>query len=302
MSKRNILTAIGIALSCAIAIGGWALVDRLIDVRSAALMSATGVTPIAMPIAVPLQQSNDTANGYIFGQLPLTEQEMVSVLRNWEAPGRTVPHEPTPEQATMEEAVTITKNWLALLAGKLNVSDRLFDFDIENTSAHLSQNQQRDGNFLSPAYSFWTVSFQNNYVNATLIINAIEGQVWRTEVTTVSLFETWTPDVPNLFYDDYVIATGRAHFEINQENISSALNAFVSYLGIDVAEGGYNRVFSDDPNVGASFFLVVFEKFADGAAYVALRVTGSPIVDASWGQGWLVSSFSMYLGGYPGEW
>ena len=296
MSKRNILTAIGIALSFAIAIGGWALVGRLIDIRSDMLMSATGVAPIAMPIAVPSQSSDSAAGGYIHGRPLLTEEEMVSILRNHNAAGREMPHEPTPEQISMAEAIEIGRNWLSFIAQELNIPIELFQLESYNINAHLSQNQQRSGGaFLPPAYSFWTVTVRTPVIVATMLINAVEGQVWNTEVTAVGFLEPWTVDAPYLFSGEQVVAVGQAFLVVSQEHISGSLGAFVSYLGIAVTDGNYETIIREGMYAGAEN-IVMFERFADGAAYIAVHVTGTPVIDVLRGQSWIVTSFSIYVG------
>ena len=280
MTKRNILTAMGIVLSFIIAVGGWVLTGRLMDVRSDMLMSATGATPIAMPMTVPLPAQDESQDEYVYLQPLLTEQEIVSILRNWEAPGRTIPHEPTREQINMEEAIAVGENWLSFIGELLSLSDEILIFD--TITAHLSQNQQRTGNgFLPPAYSFWTVALSNRFINATMTINAVEGQVWKSEINTSRLLNPW-------FFqprEDYV-AISPAHLKVNIDDITNALDTFISNIGIDADERSF--IYDD----GALTRLYRF--FADDSAYAAVHISGLPFLIPN-GESWLVSSISMQL-------
>jgi len=58
MNKQRIYTTLGIALSFSIAVGGWTLTSMLIDRKSDALLSATGIIRIDTPSA----KSPETAN------------------------------------------------------------------------------------------------------------------------------------------------------------------------------------------------------------------------------------------------
>ena len=261
MKKQNVFTAMGIVLSLAIALGGWLLVSRMIDMRSDALMSAAGTSPIAMPLQLP----NET-------RPVLSEQEIASIVRNWEAGGRSIPHEPTPEQITMEQAIATAENWLSFIGEQLNLPDGWTQPDFDDTrsiSAHLSQNEQPGSHaLLPPEYSFWTVGFSNQLMSAVMIINAVEGQVWKTNIQLESAFA----------------------LEIRREDVSNALTAFVESVGIEDHSEERADVFE-----GVGFTAVTtFRNFANESAYAAIRIDGVPL---DWdSEQWSVQRFYVHLG------
>ncbi|MCL2285824.1 MAG: hypothetical protein FWC32_05595 [Firmicutes bacterium] len=298
MKKQNIFTVIGMALSFVIAIGGWALISRLIDIRSDALMSASGVSPIAMPIAVPVPLTEETGNGFGNGFRPLlTEQEIVSILRNRETVGRAIPHEPTPEQIDMDRAVRTAREWLSFIGDYLYIHHGLFTF--YDITADLTQNQQRgsDG-FLPPQYSFWTVTFYGRHATAMFLINAVEGQVWQTEISLTNMRPM------HLTRDRYhytVVVQGWGHeetafyFETTLTGAGNMLDEFMSVIGIDAGEKQYD-IFIPRPPLIRDYWTWpttgVRKLFANEEAYAAVRIYGTSMD----GERWYINSFTMRLG------
>ena len=294
--KQNILTSVGIILSFVIAIGGWALIGMLIDIRSDLLMSETGISPIAMPMQLPLtDDDDDTQDESAYTRPLLTEQEIVSILRNHAAVGREMPHEPTREQIDMLQAVEIARDWLRFIGERLDVHDNAFTFF--DQSAHLSQNQQRgsDG-FLPPEYSFWTVTFIGRFVNVTMLINAVEGQVWKTEISltqhavpiTAEWYVSLTPyemDASDMDWDAVIF------FETTSDNANNMLVEFMSVIGIDAGDIAFIR---PAPPIGPwpwPLMVTMQRVFADGDAYAAMRIYGA----SSEGNIWFIHNFSMYI-------
>jgi len=306
MKKRGIFNIFGILLSFAIAIGGWALASRLMDIRSDNLMSATGVSPILMPLQLPPQADAVPAPEYIAEDYTvqlLSEQNMVSILRNLDAPGRQIPHEPTPEQITLDHAIRIGWVWFENLSRHIEMQVELLEF--HDIDAHLSQNVQRGVNgFLPPEYSFWTVTFIGRFMTTTLLINAVSGQVWRTdlvlsprvmslewefqvvadtsEVTVVEvhdqpiLVQPTTP--PHLPYDAFA-RTPRPliYFNTTIEDAMNALSEFMDTIGI-VAEGSPQwRITESFPNV-----VQVQQHFAGGEGFAAVNFFGTPYDRERW--------------------
>jgi len=304
MNKRSIFTISGIILSFVIAIGGWVLAGRLMDMRSNMLMSANGISPIIVPMSVPVL--NDTEHDYEYDFHPLlTEAGIVSVLHNINAPGREIPHEPTDEQITMGQAIDIGRTWLSFIREQLYIHQELFVF--YDTRAHLSQNVQRDGDgFLSPAYSFWTVTFNGRLIDVTLLINAVEGQVWKTEIS-LRRFLRQVPADRYVAFSPYMWAPTEVptevvvvYFETTVNSVYTMLNEFTAILGID-ADNELTAFISVLPHTlyaveHYSFTvqntLLVERAFANDEGYAAIRIDGS----TSDSERWFIHRFSMYLG------
>ena len=309
MNKRNIFTAIGLALSFAIAIGGWGLVSRLIDIHDSNLMSAAGVAPIAMPIAVPQPAAAGSPNG-LYARPLLTELQMFSVLQHKNAPGRDVPHDPAQGQITMEEAIGTARAWLSFLAYELEISEELFLFEDDAIEARLTQNQHRSGEPLrGPEYSFWTVTMRCPVMamTATMSINAAEGQVWDTEIFSRRPIAAWAIGTQEPWFRYYrtapvppprdnIAPLSPMQLEVDMENLANVLDAFTSYLGLDTPTPGTGTVVvlvpdsTEENNFGTSVL------FADGLAYASVGVRGVAAWTYNREAQWHVSHFHMYLG------
>jgi len=228
MNRKYILTAVGLILSFAIAIGGWVLTSSLIGINSDRLLSTSwsvttntldnesvDTTPTDPPVSNNPSNENDISNvsnnDVILERPSLTESEMVSILLNWDSVGHETPHEPAREQLNMEQAIETSREWLSFI-GNLNIfPNELLYFT--HIRAYLFQNLPQVGQFLPPAYSYWTVIFSNESMSISMMLNAVTGQVWDTEI--------------NLFRDDI----GISGFEV-----TNTLSKFVLALGISQEE------------------------------------------------------------------
>ena len=273
MNKRNFLTVAGITLSFAIAIGGWFLISYLIEIKSDKLLSVTlNVATNALnniPLDMTSTISDSTGDDFPIAQSNLSENEIVSILKNWNSSGRETPHEPTAEQLNMEQAIEAGNEWLSVIS-RLNIfPDELLHFT--NMRAYLFQNlpSEQGGRFLPPAYSYWTVVFTNDSISVNMVINAVSGQVWKTDV--------------NIFKMD---------IDINEEDITNALIAFTSMFEMTFDESGeFTRLpiqngsdneFVRVPENGHMFMimkgepesLTAFYSFADGKANAEVIATG----------------------------
>jgi len=205
VNKQNLYTAMGIALSFIIAVGGWVLTSTLIDRKSDTLLSATGSIQVNTPPVSPIDTNDDDETPP--HRPTLSESEMVKVLQNWEAVIGERPHEPVDGQLNMEQAIDAGKAGLSYFHEQGIIPAELLKFD--KTNAYLCEKQPRgqENYTLNPNYSYWTITFSGENRRATLVINAMTGQIWEAAFSGAGIAET-----------------------------EKALEAFTSYL--DLGEGG----------------------------------------------------------------
>ena len=234
MIKKYALTVVGMILAFAIAIGGWAFTSRLIDMESNRMLNATTSFPVEMPAIEPVY---DNSEDYINEPLPLTNDEIVSILQNWRFidnlgwrdsitgmwryPANARWHEPAPGQITMQEAFESAREMVLFLLERNILTHTNFQ---SSPRAYLRQNVPPDDDFLPLGYSFWTLNITNEYVDIHFMINALTGQVWDVEI---NLWEQTPPGMVISQIDpDYSSAT--IYFEIRD-----TLAAFTSHLDIE---------------------------------------------------------------------
>ena len=179
MIKRNVITATGIVLSFIIAIGGWLLTNQLIDLESDRLLAGTMSFVVDIPTRATPLQADDNHDYHV--PLSLTNQEIVSILENWESSDSRRPHEPAAGQIDMEQAITVGREGLLFLNYHNILPTELMTFT--GTGASLNQNTAHGEPFLPLEYSYWSVSFENEHIEVNMTINAATGQVWKIDVS-----------------------------------------------------------------------------------------------------------------------
>lgn len=213
-TKTLLLTTLGILLSFTIAIGGWQLTNRLINMESDRLLGTATAFAVDMP-AIPLSDApleEDNA------PRTLDERAITSILHNWADRGVNRWHEPAPGQITMEQVILTAREWVVFLQNY-----NLLPENISFTSqvAFLSQNTGPMDSFLPQEYSYWTVNFGSDDIHLYMQVNAVTGQVWATEVTLAHYLRMWE----------------RSH-HISHDEMQGALTAYMALLGIDGALDG----------------------------------------------------------------
>jgi hypothetical protein len=267
VNKRNVLTAVGIVLSFAVAMVGWVLTSRLIELNSERLLSMTLTIATKTLNVVPGNTATETPyseNGaYLFTRPTLTESEMVSILRNWSADGQLMPHEPSQEQITMEQAIELGREWLSIIDGLNIFSDEMLYFRNVRGAQLLQNTPHGQIAPLTPEYSYWALVFSNDILNVYMQMNAVTGQVWETDI--------------NIFRDD---------IGIDDLDVTNALSAFALALGIsqdghvvsESNEGMGVQIVVTEANVGAttrkSEVLTAYYAFAGGNIDAVVTATG----------------------------
>ena len=198
MSKRNILTAAGLAVSFIIAIGGWMVTSWLMDVASDRLLSKTELFALNMPSIESTHLHGYRDDPHI--PLGLTKNEMISILSNWELTDYRRPHQPADGQIDMEQAIMAGRTGLTFLYEKdMTPAHMLTPHDIRAT---LHQNVPQWGDFLPLQYSYWDVTFRTNNISVDVTIHAVTGQIWGMAITLHPEYSITTLPTLRLSLDD----------------------------------------------------------------------------------------------------
>ena len=276
-SNQRVFTAMGVILSFAIAIGGWALISTLIDKRSDALLSASGITWIKTP-DVGLSESpvSPTTAGDQSSEAPmlpdynqnvdaptLTENEIISIISNLESPAIERLHEPTADQITMEQALEAGLKWCSVLSESGIVPVELFEWEDMRINAYLSQRLPRDQSeqFLNPIYSYWTVTYSSVNMDANLDIHAVTGKVLTADIALHSY----------------------PHTDLYPNAIENILVRFIADLGLESFDG--IRVTNDITDLSA------YTLIADGEAWAVAGTTGRVTTEGMY----VISNIHVYL-------
>jgi len=270
MGKRNLLTAVGILLSFAIAAGGWLLTSRLIDMESDRLLSGTTPFLTDTPGMESVDLSDNNGSHDLNIQLSLSEGEMVSILWQWDHGGLTRFHEPAVGQINMEQAIESGREGIRFLSDQGIFPEEALAF--QNARAYLAQTVSDNEQLLPLEYSYWNVSFVNDYVDVFMTVHASTGQVWRMSAV-----------VPQRDFETPLIA-----FHLSNDEIKTALSTFMENLGIrpdDESEHGIQFEVYEAANhlippeesgtmLAAADTIFAYQSFATGAAAATFTANG----------------------------
>ena len=172
--KGKIYTAVMVAVSFGIVLGGWFLTRKLLDKKEEEFLSGTGSVSLRYEQTALLAQeeAQEKANAF-------KEQKIPEALR------KEMPHEPKEEQMNMEQAIETGKQWITVLAEHEIVPGTLKDGDFDKITAQLStvETQTRlDERLLSR----WTLEFMKDDVDIKLMIHAMSGEVWYASISMMA--------------------------------------------------------------------------------------------------------------------
>ncbi|MCL2355725.1 MAG: hypothetical protein FWC70_01030 [Defluviitaleaceae bacterium] len=260
MIKKNMLTAFGIILSFVIAVGGWAITSRLIDTESYRLLSGTKSFVAQIPI---IESANE---GTV--RLGLTDNEIVSVLRNWNLTDYRRPHEPAPGQIDMEQAIASGRAWLDFLYDHNILPAEMLEFS--NVGAILSQNVPAGEEFLPLRYSYWNLTFRNEHLDILMTVNAVTGQVWQTEIA--ANINPW-----------YAVVMLPPDLSVSRNELLNMLSAFMSDSGIRTTQSPVtiwdNRELLSElagaRRTNPQDEAIVYQSFADNNAAAIVDASGA---------------------------
>lgn len=246
MIKQRVFTTLGIVFSLLIVFGGWGLTSKLLESHEAELLGAVESVKVITPASTPENPSIET------NYPTLTESELYKVLNIWELGTGEIPHEPRAGQLTMEQAITAGKEGLAffsehgMLRGEFTAFEKTNAYLCESeldlsqlipTNQEMKPEDIRSDEELAPFYSYWTVSFSSDNVNATLIINAATGQIWKTKmeypIAAIDLGELDDQTLANTFMASLGFEEN-ALFEAVIQKKSTKIDDATSELTLDI--------------------------------------------------------------------
>jgi hypothetical protein len=250
VNKQKIYTAAAIMLSITVAVGGWVLISKLLDIKSEHLLSSSGVTWISEPVISPTETPNTEENSPEPSDSSMTEDDMVSVLRSFSSPGRTEPHEPTAGQISMEEAIAISEGALEFFGS--------LAFDKTKTTAYLRRKipDNKNEQSLDLFYSFWDITFNGEdtrgfLTGAYITINAMTGKIW-------NLY------IPIGLYGAVALSDG---------DVKNALARYVEYMGII----DYEEIIIENNTDPPPLYITMETKFAGGGGCAVIRIEPNPL-------------------------
>ncbi len=184
MNKKNWFTGLGMLLSISLALGGWQVVGRMLEIKERELISPEESRSISTmegsgeEIAIKEEQRTD---GMVIRPI-LPEKEIAKIIESWDSDKPEHPHDPWSGQLKLEDAIRTGEAWLKVLGQEIGIPVTAQPSPLVN--AYLC-NKETDKNISEdryPYYSYWWVTFSGEEGQVSFKINAMTGEAWYIKV------------------------------------------------------------------------------------------------------------------------
>lgn len=183
MNKSYKYTILTLLLAVLFVFGSMEGMNLILRAREIQFLSESGRVVVEAPVRAWMEQNggaegedgDNLQEGYV-----LTMAQMESAIESWNSRTNVILHTPVEGQISMEKAIETGKSWL--IAMDIGSEEDLESFYI-NAELGVSEQENGNGERLEAYYSFWTVKYSNQSMDAILYVNAVTGKVWGAEIT-----------------------------------------------------------------------------------------------------------------------
>lgn len=180
--KKYKYTFISLMSAVLFIIGSMAAANCILRLRETRLLTERGGIKVELPVREwgGGENSDESVNGIDTNDKKnsLSVKQIEEAVKSWNNRTGVTLHEQVAGQISMEEAIEKGKKWLAEM--EIGGVKEAVSFSI---SAELGVGRQNEDTGEREAYfSFWTVTYSNQSMNAVLYLNAVTGNVWGAEI------------------------------------------------------------------------------------------------------------------------
>ncbi len=195
MISKHKYTFFSLIFAVLFTFGSMIVMNYILKLRETQLLTERGRAEVESPVRGWEGWGNGDENavsGDIDGESHvLTTKQVEEAITSWNNRAEVILHDPVAGQISMEEAIGSGERWLA----EMEISGEM-EKESFSISAELGVGGQKEdtGERLEAYFSFWTVTYSNQSMNAILYLNAVTGKVWGAEIT---LYEEMPPKLPD---------------------------------------------------------------------------------------------------------
>lgn len=196
MNKTYKYTILTLLLAVVFVFGSMEGMNLILRARERQFLSESGSVIVEAPVRAWESWENDKESSmsedtdserYI-----LNTRQIEDAINCWNNRTKTILHDPVAGQISMEQAIGAGEKWLI----EMNIGEEIDTMSYSiNAELGVGGQMEDTGEQLEAYYSFWTVHYSSQSVNAILYINAVTGKVWGAEI---SLYE----ELPEKMHDD----------------------------------------------------------------------------------------------------
>lgn len=218
MNRTRIYTFLSLALILVFVFGSMAGMKLILNIKEKQLLTEKGKAIIESPVQawqyVEGTEQEDNKEKFNGDKHSLTLRQAEEAIISWnERIGETM-HNPVEGQISMEEAIKSGEEWLTHMEVKEEAQENGTAFKFVNASLGVGEQREAFRELLEPYYSFWTVQFSDQGMDAVLYINAVTGKVWSARLT---LYENMPKDMP---YEKLVLFVELAGLRIPDKHMA----------------------------------------------------------------------------------
>ena len=202
--RKNAATLAVVVLVCLAALGGLFVMQEMLARREQRILNRSESIPIVSGEGREAAGSRKTE---------LTPKELVSALKSMESQSGEEAHEPFGNQLSMKDAIEKGTVWLREFYGRYAGVEEEFD-SFKKISAVLVAKPEDEKNELN---SYWEISYNTNYWEITLWLNAVTGQVLRAVLTSRDV------QMSSFYYVDKFLKNYGKSFSLKAKNKISSL-------------------------------------------------------------------------------
>ncbi len=181
MIKRYMYTFFSLAIATLFLFGSMQVVFSLLHAREKDLLSETGKIVLQSPVrAWDSYETEQGISGSETTSYPmLTTEQIELAVSSWNRRTWEISHNPIVGQISMEEAIYAAETWLVDMEMLTELPQDTF------VSSILGVGNSKDEPYvqLEPFYSFWTVDFESDSMDAVLYVNAVTGKIYGAHIT-----------------------------------------------------------------------------------------------------------------------
>lgn len=180
--KKYKYTFLSLMFAVLFIMGSMAVANTILRIRETRLLTERGGIKVESPVREWKggENSDESAIGKDNDdkKAPLSLKQVEKAVKSWNNRIGVTLHEQVAGQISMEEAIENGKKWMS----EMEISDGEEEVSF-SISAELGVGKQKENNREREAYfSFWTVTYVNQSMNAVLYLNAVTGNVWGAEI------------------------------------------------------------------------------------------------------------------------
>lgn len=224
MNKAYKYTVLTFLITFAFVIVSMVGMKFILQEREKQLLTESGEMVMEAPVRAWQEWEDQEDKNSSGEKYSLTAKQVKDAMESWDNRKGVTLHNSIEGQISMEKAIEAGEEWLAEMEAEENAQEIDMGMNFVRATLGVGEQKRDSGIPLEPYYSFWTVQFSSQDIEAVLYINAVTGRVWSAELT---LFEKFPEEMPyeklHMFVEMTGLKQSNSTVEIDEEKKQAVL-------------------------------------------------------------------------------